>query len=193
MSLADRSDTTSRLAAGAAGGIAAYVLGYLLVYVTQRGGIEEQLEAFNFIADLFGSDPIPSWQAVGWVFYNAHFVVTEVPVPFGGVRSENFIAGSDEGTLTALYVVPPLLLLLAGLAAGRIANADDPAVGAQAGALLVIGYLPLAVIGALLFGYSIGDGTIAPDLITAVLLAGVVYPVAFGAIGGAASTLLGGE
>ncbi|MES3162326.1 MAG: transporter [Halorubrum sp.] len=193
MSLGDSADTTSRLAAGASGGLAAYVLGYLLVYVTQRGGIEEQLEGFNFIADLFGGDPIPAWQAVGWIFYNAHFVATEVPVPFGGVRSENFIAAADDGTLTALYVAPPLLLLLGGFAVGWVTSTSDPADGVRDGALLVVGYLPLAVAGALLFGYSIGDGTIAPDLLTGVLLAGVVYPVGFGAMGGALSTVIGGD
>lgn len=193
MSLSTRSDTTSRLAIGAAGGVASYLLGYLLVYVTQRGGVDEQLEGFNFIADLFGSDPIPAWQAVGWLFYNAHFVATELPSLVGGVRSENFIAAGDDGTLTALYVVPVVLLLVAGLAAGRLGNAEDPADGAQAGALVVVGYLPLAIAGAVLFGYSVGEGTIAPDLVTAVLLAGVVYPAALGAVGGVASTFLGNE
>jgi len=46
------------------------------------------------------------------------------------------------------------------------------------------------VIGAFLFRYTVGDGSVAPDLITAVLLAGAVYPAVFGAIGGAASSLL---
>lgn len=193
MSLSNRSDTTSRLATGAASGVAAYVLGYLLVYITQRGGVDEQLETFNFIADLFGSDPIPSWQAVGWLFYNAHFVATDIPSLVGGSRSENFIAAGDDGTLTALYLVPVALLLVAGLVAGRLANADDPADGAQAGALVVVGYLPLAIAGAVLFGYSVGEGTIAPDLVTAVLLAGIVYPAALGAVGGVASTFLGNE
>jgi len=46
------------------------------------------------------------------------------------------------------------------------------------------------VIGALLFRYSVGDGSVAPDLVTAVLLAGAVYPALFGAVGGAGATLL---
>lgn len=193
MSLSNGADARSRIAAGAGGGVVAYGLGYLLMYVTQRGGVEEQLEGFNLIADLFGSDPIPAWQAIGWLFYNAHFVVTEIPVPFGGVRSENFIAAADEGMLTAFYFVPVLLLLAAGLVAGRLADADDPIDGAKAGAFVVVGYLPLAIVGALVFGYSVGEGTVAPDLVTAVLLAGIVYPAALGAGGGVVSTFLGTE
>lgn len=43
--------------------------------------------------------------------------------------------------------------------------------------------------GAYLLGYAVGDGSIAPDAVTAVLLAGAVYPVVFGGIGG----VLGGR
>jgi hypothetical protein len=52
---------------------------------------------------------------------------------------------------------------------------------------------PARGVGAVAFSYSVGDGAIAPDLLTAVLLAGVVYPVALGGAGGAAAALLGGE
>lgn len=190
MSLADDDTQTNSVIAGAAAGAVAYVLGYLFAYVTQRNQVEEQLAGFNVFADLFGGDPIPAWQGVGWLFYNAHFVATEIPSLVGGARSLNLIAEADGGSLTLLYVVPPLLLIAVGLVAGRLAGASDPPDGARAGVFVVAGYLPLAVIGAFLFRYSVGDGSVAPDLVTAVLLAGVVYPAAFGAIGGAASTVL---
>ncbi len=190
MSLTNRLETRS-VAAGVAGGLGAYLLGYLTVYASQRGRIEERLEAFNFIADLFGSDPIPAWQAVGWVFYNAHFVATEIPQPFGGVRVENLIASADG--LTYLYLLPPALLLLAGVAVGRFVAAGTPTDGAAAGATVAAGYLPAAIIGVVAFRYAVGDGTVTPDLVTAVLLAGVVYPLCFGAIGGAIAGVIGGR
>lgn len=193
MPVVDRTTVTSRLAAGTAGGITAYVLGYLAVYVTQRGRVDEQLRGFNALADLLGGDPIPAWQAVGWVFYNAHFVATELPAPLGGVRTENFIASAESGALAALYLVPLVSLVGAGLLTGRAANAETHTAGARAGGFVVVGYLPLAAVGAVAFSYSVGDGAIAPDLLTAVLLAGVVYPVALGGAGGAAAALLGGE
>jgi hypothetical protein len=102
----------------------------------------------------------------------------------------NLIAQADGGTLTLLYVVPPVLLVVAGLAASRIAGATEPADGAKAGAFVIAGYLPLAVVGAFLFRHSVGGGTVAPALVTAVLLAGAVYPAALGAVGGAGATLL---
>ena len=193
MSVPDRTSgtsATSGVGGGAAAGAAAYVLGYLFAYLTQRSAVESQLEGFNFFADLFGGDPIPTWKAIGWVFYNGHFVDTQVPSLVGGSQLTNLISQADGGSLTLLFVVPPVLLTLAGLAAGRIAGATEPVDGAKAGASVLVGYLPLAVIGAFLFRYSVGDGAVAPDLVTAVLLAGAVYPAAFGAVGGAGATLL---
>ncbi len=190
MSLADNAKQTNSIVAGAAAGAAAYVFGYLLTYVTQQNQVEERLAGFNFFADLFGGDPIPAWQGVGWLFYNAHFVDTEIPSVIGGARSLNLIAEADGGSLALLYVVPPLLLLAAGLAVGQLSGASEPTDGAQAGVLVVVGYLPLAVVGAFLFRYAVGDGSVTPDLITAVLLAGVVYPAVFGALGGVISTVI---
>lgn len=179
------------LVSGAVAGAAAYILGYLVTYLWQSGSVEERLRGFNFITDLFGGDPIPVWQGVGWLFYNAHFVRTRIEGGLGGPSSQNFIAGAEDGTLTLLYLVPVVLLLVAGLAVAKLHNAEEPADGAVAGAAVVLGYLPLAIIGAVVFTY---DGSIKPDLVTAILLAGAVYPLAVGAIGGVIGSLLdGGE
>lgn len=188
MSVPEQSNSTSGIVGGAAGGAVAYVLGYLVVYVTQGDRIEEGLSGINFFADLFGGDPISTWQAAGWMFYNAHFVDVNAPSLIGGAQSANLLTQGEGGSL--LFVLPPLLLLVAGVVAGRTAGASDPTEGAKAGAFVLAGYLPLAVIGAFLFRYAVGDGTVAPDLVTAVLLAGAVYPAVFGAVGGAASSLL---
>ncbi|TKX61091.1 transporter [Halorubrum sp. ASP1] len=172
---------------GAVAGAVAYVLGYLVTYVTQSGRVEEGLSGINFFADLFGGETISVWRGVGWVFYNAHFVDVEVPSLIGAAQSVSFIAESDGG-FTYLYVVPPLLLLVSGVAIARAAGAATPVGGARFGALATAGYLPLALIGAFLFRYAVGDGgSVAPTLVTAVLLAGIVYPALFGAVGGAAA------
>ncbi|WP_435074469.1 transporter [Halorubrum sp. HHNYT27] len=190
MSLPDRTSGTNGIVGGAAAGAVAYLLGYLFTYVTQQSAVEEQLAGVNFLADLFGGDPIPVWKAIGWVFYNGHFVNTRIPSLVGGSRTVNLISQAEGGSLSLLFVVPPVLLFLAGLVAGRVAGATELVDGAKAGSLVIGGYLPLAVIGALLFRYSVGDGAVAPDVVTAVLLAGAVYPAGFGAAGGAGATLL---
>ena len=171
-------------------GVVTYALGYLVTYLTQRGTVEERLRGFNFVAELFGGDPIPAWKAVGWLFFNAHFVETELP-GFGGTRTENFVASVGDGSLTWLYLVPPLILLAAGVVLAVLSRAGTPADGVVLGALVVVGYLPLAVAGAFVFGFGGTDWTIAPDVVTAVLLAGIVYPTVFGAVGGAIGGLVG--
>ncbi|SFP13775.1 MULTISPECIES: transporter [Halolamina] len=175
------------LGAGAGAGVAAYLLGYLLTYVWQSGSVEERLEGYNLVTELFGGEPIAVWQGVGWLFYNAHFVDTRIDA-LGGTQSQNFIAGSDGGSLALLYLVPVVLLLAAGLLTARVADADEPVDGATAGVAIAVGYFPLALLGRFLFAYQ---GSAAPDLITAALLAGFVYPLVFGAVGGAIGGVLG--
>jgi len=189
MAATDRIDGRT-IGIGAALGAAAYVLGYLVTYLTQRRAVEEQLEGFNVVAELLGGDPIPAWKGVGWLFYNAHFVDTELP-GFGGTQTRNFVANADGGSLSLLFLVPPLLLLGAGVVAATLSRAATAADGATVGALAVVGYLPLAIVGVFACGYAVGDGTIAPDAITAVLLAGAVYPSVLGGLGGAIGAAVG--
>lgn len=174
------------LARGAVAGVAAYLGGYLLTYLATSSTMEERLSGFNFIVNVFGGEPIAVWQGVGWLFYNAHFVSTRV-TGFGGSRSVNFIAESDGGAAVLLYLVPVAMLAAAGLLVARQDDATERSDAAEAGAAVAAGYFPLAVIGRFLFQY---DGSVAPDLVTAVLLAGVVYPLAIGAAGGAAWTFV---
>lgn len=184
-SLSDRTP----FVAGAGAGLVAYLLGYLVTYVAQRGSVEERLRGFNFVVELLGGEGISVWQAVGWLFYNAHLVTTRFEGGIGGPRSENFVGG-DGGATVLLYLLPVVLLLTAGALLARYEGVEEAADGALAGAAVVAGYFPLAVIGRFLFAY---DGSVAPDLVTAILLAGLVYPLALGALGGAAAATFGGD
>lgn len=178
------------LAAGAGAGVAAYLLGYLVTYVSQSGSVEERLQGYNFIVQLFGGESITVWQAVGWLFYNAHLVSTRFEGGLGGPRSENFIASADGGATVLLYLVPVVLLVGAGALLARYEGVEEAGDGAVAGVAVAAGYFPLALVGAFLFSY---EGSVAPDLVTALLLAGLLYPLALGAVGGAAGAAFGGD
>ena len=129
---------------------------------------------------------MPAWKAVGWLYYNAHVVATRVPTVGGGGRTVNFVSRSDGGWLVVLYALVPAVLVLAGAAVARYENADRPGTAAASGAAVIVGYLPLAVLGAFAFAHTFGgDVRVAPDLLTAIALAGIVYPAFFGAVGGA--------
>ncbi|MFC7136651.1 transporter [Halobaculum litoreum] len=176
---------------GTAAAVGAYLLSYLVTYVTQSAAVRDRLAGLNFVAGLFGGDPVAAWQAVGWYLYNAHFVATVVPSLGGGTRAANLLASADAN-LGYLYLVPPLALLAAGAAVARVADARDARDGAVAALGTVPAYFLLAIAGAFVFAYGAGDaGSIHPEYVTAALLAGLVYPAVFGSVGGAVGGLLG--
>ena len=176
----DRSDIP--LGRGAIGGLVAYALGYLVTYLWQGPSVRDSLSGINTLIDLVGGQTIPTWQAVGWLFYNAHAVELQVPSLGAGSATRSLIG--NGGAPSLLLVVPPVILLLAGAAVGWWSDAEDLQAGAVAGATTVLGYLVLVVIGIFAFRYSIQDAVIGPLFVRGLLLAGIVYPVVFGGIGG---------
>lgn len=182
--LTGHSSPTSNLpfAGGALAGAGAAVVGYLLTYLWQANAMREQMEGVNFIIEFFGGEAIPAWKAVGWLTFNAHFVDYLRPAIGGGQVSENFIAAGDAPML--LYLVPVVMLVGAGFLLAWTDGAMEPSRGAAVGATTILGYLPFAVAGVFLFAVNRGDATIQPDPVTGILLAGIIFPLVLGAIGG---------
>lgn len=173
------------LLGGALVGAGAYLAGYVLTYLfVIVDGVESQGE-------------IETWKAVGWVFYNAH----NVDVAFVGSAgdasvTESFTlfeegAGNLASTVPQIvyFVVPVVVLAAAGYVAYQRADTDglEAAQAAAVGATVLVGYLALVVLGRFLFeatGSFLGaDLAIAPELGTAVILAGIAYPLVLGGAG----------
>ncbi|MFB6161407.1 MAG: transporter [Haloferacaceae archaeon] len=171
---------------GAALGAGAYLVGYLVVYLLTARTYRESFA--GRLLELLTGEP-NAWKLVGWTLYDAHFVRSTVPVPLGG-RETVALVGEVSAAPAALYLLPVALLLAAGAAAAVVGAAADLRRGAVAGATVVAGYLPLAVAGAFVFAFEVGDGRAGPTLVTAVLLAGLVYPLACGAAGGGVAGLV---
>ena len=178
------------LASGAVGGVAAWLFGYLLAYVWQSAAVAETLRGVGFLSRLLGGEAIPTWKGVAWLFLNAHFVATMAPTITGATQTVNLVTGEDAPTL--LLALPPLVLAVGGLAVAFGRTRGDRLAGAKAGATLALGYLPLSLAAAFVTTHRLGDtdAAIAPDPVTAILLAGVLYPVVFGAVGGVAASVL---
>ena len=177
-----RSPANRPVLRGAAAGLLAYLLGYAGLYLWKSREVESALSGLNALVSFFGGDGIPTWKAVGWLFYDAHNVALQVPSGDGTV-SRHLIGG--EGNLTVLYALPPLLLLAGGFLAAYTADAaDDPGWGALAGASVAVSYVVLAVAGAFVTSVEAFGSSVGPGLLTAALLAGVAYPVVFGGLGG---------
>lgn len=170
------------LAYGAVGGAVAFFLGYLVTYLVAAPPIRRSF-ADQLVSFLTGDPGV--WKLVGWVFFNAHYVDVLVPgVLFGGEQAVNLI-DATQSIPAYLFAVPVVLLLLAGLVVAALSGERGLRQGALVGASVTVAYLPLAVLGAFVVGITAGDATAGPDLVTATLLAGLVYPLALGAIGGA--------
>ena len=171
---------------GAIAGAAAWIVGFVLTAVVVFVRIDDS--ELGEISENVG-DGGSAIEFIGWVFFNSHFVDTVIEagfLGFGGTRSVSFIGG--DGFTPLLYLVPITLLVAAGLAIGRSQGVTDTAEGAVAGALVVPVYLVLSAIGAVLFRVSTealgASFSGEPALLPAILLAGIVIPAVFGALGG---------
>lgn len=163
---------------GGIAGAAAYVVGYIMTYAWKSGDYRDVLDNINPIMEFLGSQAPETWRIIGWLFYSAHYVDTSIDL---GV--EQFyvnLVQSGGGNLELLYLIPPALLVVAGFAVARNFQHERVIDAATKGAWVALGYLPLVAFGAILFQID-GSG---PDLIPSILIAGVVYPVIFGAVGG---------
>jgi hypothetical protein len=168
-------------------GFGAWVLGYLLTYVVVGSAIRES--ALNRIIEAFDGDPA-TYELVGWVFYNAHFVdvvFTDVPLFGGGTTS---YVGGEDGFTVLLYLIPVGLLLAAGLALSRYEGATETNRGALVGLSVLPGYLLPSIAGVFLFEVTVGGASGAPDLVAGIFLAGIVYPGLFATVGGVFGAIL---
>lgn len=172
-----------RLLRGGVAGTVAFLAGYALTYAWKASTVNDALRGVNFVADLLGTTTIPTWKAVAWLFYGQHYVQTTHPT-IGGRGMLNLVQQSNDTTV--LLLIPPLLLVLAGAIVVAIEEREELGSAALGGALVVAGYAPLAIAGAFVTAHEMGDaGTVAPDPVGAILVAGLLYPIVFGGIGGA--------
>ncbi|MFP9191590.1 hypothetical protein [Natronosalvus vescus] len=182
------SSTALPLKEGALGGVGAFVAGYVLTYLLVM--VDSELEY---------TDESSAFELIGTVFYNAHFVDAEFVFASGtvfeGTRRLNIIAEeSTQFPEPVFYLVPVAILFGVG---ALIAHRSLPAAatgveGAKAGASVVVGYLPLAVVGSVLFEATaefeiLGEtirSTFGPDMLMSIIFVGLVFPLVLGAAGG---------
>ncbi|MFB6130822.1 MAG: hypothetical protein ABEJ28_08390 [Salinigranum sp.] len=171
---------------GAVAGVAAWIVGYAITYLLVAPAVRHS--ALQRIVQALGGTPA-TYEMVGWVFYNAHFVDTVFRgIPVVGSTTTTYVG--DGGFTPALYLLPAALLFVAGLALARRRGASDASDGALTGATTLPGYALASIAGAFLFRVAVGGASGAPDLLPAVFLAGIVYPAIFGGAGGLVGGLL---
>jgi|AntDeeMinimDraft_4_1070355.scaffolds.fasta_scaffold00008_72 hypothetical protein len=173
---------------GAVYGALSFVVGYLITAVVIVIGETEE-----FTEDML--------ETTGWIYYNAQFADIETTVDggeLGALAETSFNYLTDDqifGQAVGLdvpsvvyHLIPVAVLVATGYVLATEVNAQEITDGAVAGATLSLGTTVLAVVGTFLFTINEQSLSISPVLIDSVLLVGVVFPVVFGAIGGAIST-----
>lgn len=172
-------------------GVVSYVVGLVLTVVLALGVITGETPA-----DAYAIDAGP--YGVGWLFYSVHNV--GIVFDFGGeTETVNFLEQAYAATVDpsipkiAFYLVPVVVLFVFGLVLALQASYDSVPSGidgAKAGASIAVGYLAMTILGAVVV-FSVSpesaaqaSGSIQPQLGSAVVLMGVLYPVAAGGLGG---------
>jgi len=181
---------------GVALGAAAFVAGCLFAALASHGDVV--------------ASSTPAWKEAGWYFYSAHFVdlttsvdagaiADSVPVDVGTRTSSTNLVDAADSTLGLPYLVPPTLLAAGGGLLTRSLNTTgDAAHATKTGALVIAGYLPLVLVGVFLLEHITTTALFGTEISTryavapapALLLAGIIYPLLFGGLGGAAASAL---
>lgn len=140
---------------------------------------------------------IPNWKLISWYLLAAH----KLQMTFSrGTRSVSRSAftfedfGYVDGTLFYLAVI--LLLMAGGYVLARRAPVDGRGTVSDsfvAGGAIAIGYLPAIVLVTIASSHSTGEYAIYYDPVRSALIAGILYPVVFGGIGGVAYHRYGRE
>ncbi len=165
-------------------GVFAAAIGYLLTYVLVRSEVSEA----------FG-DGVADWKGVAWYYYSAHMVDIEVSGAvgsIGGASTVDLISQSGSTSATLLYVLPPLVLLGAGALLAVQWDVTDIGDAVVAGTPVTIGYAAVLGLGTIVAESSVersffgieASGSMGPELVSAIVLGGVLYPLVF-ATGGA--------
>jgi hypothetical protein len=178
--------------ATSAGGLA-YVLGYLITGLVVDARVSRDFgrasEVFGQVGDLGVGAP-SGLQVAGWFFYATQFVGVRLTGSIRGVGSVSTpvdVAASGAWT-DALYLVPVVVLLLAGAAVVALTETERPVEGAILGGSVGLGYFPLAVLGVFLASWSVtgpfGVRLAASLPVTTAASAALAYSLAFGGLGG---------
>lgn len=173
------------LLAGTIAGAGAWIVGYLLTVLAARSTV--RADPRTEILESATGETV-TLELLAWTYFNAHFVPTEVPQTglFSMLPREQNVVLDGSLAEALLLAVPPLVLVVAGVAVavrfrGRLEGAAEYAV---AGATIAVGYLLVTIVGVLLSTVVVDGGLFRPSPLEAIVIAGLLYPLVFGALGG---------
>ncbi|CCQ34526.1 hypothetical protein HLRTI_001563 [Halorhabdus tiamatea SARL4B] len=182
---------------GLIGGVLAYVLGYGVIALSKSDAIDGVSGLFGVLSQFGGEFDYPAgWKLAGWVFYRAHNV--DVLIDVSGSDSPNPVALTESVFWEPwFFAVPVVALVVLGAVVAYATAARSAVAGAVAGGSVVFGYVLVVAVGVVVTGWSTSvlgvEASAGPDLVVAILLAGIAYPLVIGGIGGTIGGLIRGR
>jgi len=193
-------------------GLAAYLLGYFAAFLLAGPAVADRVSGAmvpyagtNLPIAEVSDGPVSPATAAGWLLYSGHLVpVAAGAFPVSDGSLGNLALTGGPGALAAL-AVPPVALTAGGWAVAapvatprpglRTARVSLSGLGREVrvpvaglrGTALLVGYLPAAYAGCLVFSVGESGGalpTVGPDMVLGVTVAGLAYPIVFGGFGG---------
>lgn len=165
-------------------GIGSLLVVYTTTWILISHRVSEQFEG-----------AVPTWTGVAWYVYNAHFIGLESTDGFGPFEADattNLLALSVAFETDVLFVLPPVLLLIAGavgcLALGRNTLVRDRL---HVGFSLTAVYTGTMIFGlffteyhveGVVFGIEGVSETVSPDPVRGILIT-IIYPLLFATTG----------
>lgn len=183
--------SSARLGYGAVAGVLAFVLNYVVAF--SLWSATSFPETYEGVASELVTGQVADWVFAGWLLYGAQFVDIVATLSAGPASAEVAVNAVDivgQSSTDILYVTVPALLVVAGVGLARSHGAQSLSDGAITGAAAAIGYFPLVAAGVFVFATEGSLGTAQPAFAEAVLIAGVIYPTVFGALGGVFAMLI---
>ena len=159
---------------GAVFGVGAFLLSYLTSLAVVIGTFA--------LGGVDADDMAASWEFAAWGLLSGLGATFEVDGEVASLVS----AGGGFGNVAIVFILVPLVVLLAaGYSMAKYTDATDAGEAAKAGALVVPGWLVLAVIFSVVAEYET-DAEVTMGVATgdAVLYAGVLIPALFAIAGG---------
>ncbi|MXR19133.1 hypothetical protein [Halobacterium bonnevillei] len=128
---------------------------------------------------------VPNWKLSSYTYYGGHFVeVTPEDLMYSSTNIATYLGGIH----LLAFVIPGVILVIAGYHYTRTQNPSSLTDARVYGASIVGGYAVLMLLGVFLFNHSQADGYGNQWALTLSmgrsLFAGILYPLVFGAIGG---------
>jgi hypothetical protein len=182
-------------------GALAFAAGYGVLYLVKSSAINDYISSSAGMLSSYGiGGTPPTWKFAGWLYYTAHNLELEIAASAAG-QSQTTTQSMQSNPVWDgwLLALPAIALIAAGAYVTYSRHIRDSETAAKYGVTVIPGYFAAVVAGAFVFAWTIqvsgggvtGELSMKPPLTNAALIAGVIYPVVFGGIGGIVGSKLG--